>query len=364
VIDAIDHYWLGNHSCDGSSIDEEYAGGHGERFEQGLKAAEASGDFDFSAYDANKDGILQEDELVIVVATPQSSNGGSAFDTNIRPYCDDEEPVVLNGVILRGFISWYTGNGAIQGDAVTLSHELGHFPVGLDDMYTSSTANTPVVSDHDPARKSIMSVSDSSSWQHLDGWQKLSLGWVTPRIVRENGVYPLEDVKTGREVLILPREGSLGREYFVVENRQEEVVGDDGYDQTIGDSGIAVWLVVEPTYTGVGSCLSDTPDANDCAPMRAGLCSYPPPSFMYSDTSQNYIRRVLRLIRPFVAVPNLGMGDLWNDSHGALADAAPVCPPLANPLGSLRWSDGSASGYGIAPLPAPANVMNLPIFVP
>jgi M6 family metalloprotease-like protein len=200
-------------------------------------AAAASGDFDFSAYDANRDGILQERELVIVVAAPQSTNGGSQFDTNLRPYCDGSLPVMLNGVEMQGFISWYTGNGANLSDAVTLAHEEGHFPGGLDDMYTLNNTFTPATADHDPDKISIMSSTSSSAWQHLDGFQKLALGWVTPRIVRESGTYELEDVKTGGQVLILPREGSLGREYFLIENRQATAAGDDLYDNTIGDSG-------------------------------------------------------------------------------------------------------------------------------
>jgi len=135
------------------------------------------------------------------------------------------------------------------------------------------------VNDHDPTLKSVMSIKGNLTWQYLDGFQKLSLGWVTPRIIRESGVFPLEDVKTGHEVFILPREGSLGREYLLIENRQSTPTGDDGYDNAIGDSGLAVYLVTEPTYEGVGSCLSDTPDENDCLPMRSGLCSHQPPPF-------------------------------------------------------------------------------------
>jgi hypothetical protein len=209
-----------------------------------------------------------------------------------------------------------------------------------------------------------MSASGSSAWQHLDGFQKLALGWVTPRIVRQAGVYPLEEVKTGREVLILPREGSLGREYFLLENRQSTAAGDNLYDNTIGDSGLAVYLITEPTYEAAFACLSDSPNAPDCLPMSPGLCSYPPPTFQYQDTSQNYIRRVLRLIRPGITVQTDGSAAFWDASDGVLSDAAPVCPPMMNPMGSLVWSDGSASGYSISPLPPSGPVMHLPIVTP
>lgn len=350
-IEAIEHYWRGAHNCDDQSVDAEYASGHGERFTQGLIAAAESGDFDFAAYDANGDGLLEERELSIVVATPQSTNGGSAYDPNLRPYCDSAQEVQLGDVRMRGILSWYTGNGASLRDVTTLAHELGHFPLGLDDLYTNA--------DHDPIQLSIMSDTSSSRWQHLDGFQKLALGWVAPRIVRVPGSYDIEDVKASGQVFILPRPGSRGREYFLIENRQSTDLGDANYDSVLGDSGLAIYHVVEPTYDGAFACQSDSPGLPDCALMSPSQCLS---SFNFSNTSQNYIRRVLRLIRPGVVAQTDGSAALWDLSDGLATDAAPVCPP-SNPVAGLVWGDGTPSGYTLGPLPISDEVMTVDIAI-
>lgn len=348
-LEAIDHYWRSAHNCDAASVDDVYRSGHAERFAQGLLAAAAAGEVDFAAYDRNGDGHLTPRELTIVVATPQSSNGGSAFDSDFRPFCDLDQRLELDGVELRGLISWYTGNGASLSDVTTLAHELGHFPVGLDDLYTQA--------DHDPWHLSIMSLIGSGYWQQLDGFQKLALGWAAPRQVRAPGIYELEDVKSGGEVLILPRPGSFGREYFLIENRQATALGDPLYDQALGDSGLAVYHIVEPTYAGAFACQSEEPGVPDCALMFDAQC---PSGFSFA--TGNYVRRAVRLIRPGVLVQSDGSAALWDAGEGELTDAAPVCQP-ATPAAGLVWSDGSPSGYTLGPLPANAPTMAVPIAI-
>jgi M6 family metalloprotease-like protein len=336
---AIDHFWKGLHNCDDLSVDNIYNSGHGERFYLGL--AKADDAIDFSEFDINRDGVLQSDELVIVVATPQIGNSGSAYGT-FKPFCNNSD-VEFDGVIIPELLSWYTGNGngaANVGDEVTLAHELGHAILRLDDMYTQL--------DHDGYFNSVMSATFSNAWQHLDGFQKLALGWVTPRIVRESGLYELEDVKTGREVLILPRMDSYGLEYFLIENRRETALGNNLYDSNIGDSGLAIWHVLEPWYDGVFGCASNEPAPPDCLPMSAWQC---PPSSHFLDTSQNYIRRALRLIRPKISLFTDGSNALWDAVEDDVLETAPVCPDPQNNItgiGRLVWAYGTPSGYQIA----------------
>jgi len=345
-LEAIDHYWAGNslHTCDDQALDQTYASGHGERIEQGLVAAAASGDFDFAAWDANRDGILDASELSIVVVTPQASNGGSAFDPFFKPYCDADRAVELGSVEMRGYISVYAGNGQRLGDHVTLAHELGHFPMGMDDVYTGD--------DTDPWNLSAMSFSSNSTWQHLDGFQKLALGWVTPRIIRVPGSYELEDVKTGGQVLILPRLDSLGREYFLIENRQSFPDGDDHYDTGLGDSGLALYHVVEPTYDGAFACQTASPAAPDCLLMSPEQCVLGG----FGDADRNHIRRALRLLRPSTFASTDGSAALWTATQGSITDAAAVCTNTY-PVPGLVWADGTPSGYTVGPLPAAGEVM-------
>ena len=88
--------------------------------------------------------------------------------------------------------------------------------------------------------------------------------------------------------------------------------------------------------------------------MAPEQCSIYP----FSDTSLNYVRRVVRLIRPAIT---LSTASLWDAGEGSLLDAAPVCPPNSAARASLVWNDGMPSGYSIDPLPAAASTMSLPI---
>src|SRR5437588_241627 len=83
---------------------------------------------------------------------------------------------------------------------------------------------------------------------HLDPFEKLKLGWVSPIVITEGGVHSLRDVETGRRILILydPKHGA--GEYLLVENRFRGSSYDAGTRHAgggIAADGLAIWHIVE-----------------------------------------------------------------------------------------------------------------------
>lgn len=116
------------------------------------------------------------------------------------------------------------------------AHELGHLLFGLPDLY-----------DIDDTSEGIGNwcLMGGGSWNgggdlpaHPSAWCKLQQGWVSQVEVERAGTVTFQDVKAGRTVHRLRREGMRSSEYFLVENRQQT-----GYDALIPGGGLLVWHI-------------------------------------------------------------------------------------------------------------------------
>jgi hypothetical protein len=262
-----------------------------------------------------------------------------------------------------------------------LAHELGH-AFGLDDQYLPHGRNDDLAkcTEHESWAVSIMNHerSDDSSdddewaWSERDGVHKLSYGWVTPRTIRSSQTVSLEPVTSGREVLVLPRAGSGGREYFLLENRvnRDEIDPAGGFDVEIGDQGLAIWHVIEPELAedwefGGGTpslgCWEDPASSGTCSLMGSGQqCDDSTKGAIYdfTDVSQSFVRRGMRLVRPGDYATIVGSGALWSAATSVVSNQGPVCGP-----GALRWADGSASPYQLSDFGGAGGTMTLCIEV-
>jgi immune inhibitor A len=77
---------------------------------------------------------------------------------------------------------------------------------------------------------------------HMGAWCKLLMGWATPITIKKGGVYDIPQVETNKKKSIfkLWTNGKAGKEYFVVENRQQV-----GFDSYLPHNGMLVWHVDE-----------------------------------------------------------------------------------------------------------------------
>jgi hypothetical protein len=141
-----------------------------------------------------------------------------------------------------------------------VAHEIGHSTLGLGDLYPiDPTACNPYTQVQDgylctgdwypppPEDFSMMARYFFDFAPHIDPWGKIHHGFVKPLVITHDGTYTLYDAETERtfsqqntqsEAAIIydPLRANPYREYFIVENRNQPL---------LVDQGLALWLINE-----------------------------------------------------------------------------------------------------------------------
>lgn len=292
-------------------------------------ARKAAQEFDFRAFDENGDGRVDPDELGILFMTPDKGYGGGLIRRLGKDFVDraDKQGIEVDGIDLKSGVAQVL-LGRFHG---VISHEIAHLFLGMGDMYVEYRT---------PAAANVYSLMDNHfDGPHLDGFSKLKLGWVRPRILWRSGRYTLPDVETRRVVWILVDPQRSTHEYFLIENRW----GGTTYDRILPDAGLAVWHVMEEY------CLSGQ-----------GWME-PPPNIPPDDWGRQGlggIRRAVRLIRPDQASDE-DTRALWDDGWYDLLSEDDD-PKHAE----LRWADGTPSGFALRRISAAGPEMQVSVEVP
>ena len=302
---------------------------------------QADADIDFSQFDRNRDGTVDSTELAIVIFAPEDVDHGVTRALRFCSNAPNGEDVVFDGVVLKEASSW-TKNPSTAFDPLefdVVAHELGHQVLGFQDLYVEAVAH-----DFEPNRYSLMALHSQAS--HLDAAQKIMLGWAKPRLISETATIVLHHTKVNGEVLVLPRLDGKGSEYFLLELRAPaNAMAIATYDRTSGESGVAIWHVIDPA--GERSL-----DLRDAEPR------------CYVDNEWDEVnrdaRRAIRLVRPSVIQSN---NELWTPDDGEVLDrwspAQSMDPLLCGEAGAsgagddqwgvpaLLWADMTPSGYHV-----------------
>lgn len=330
ALKAESHYWMhGPFDC-GAPLEDGFAGGHAERWAEAIALADEA--VDFSAYDRDGDGVLRPDELGILIVVPQQKTDG--FTRALDPFCDGS-PVVADGVVLPEMSEWFTSAPSVNHEVAT--HELAHQLLNLGDMYVNG-----LNFDTEAGTLSLMG-DNFGTTAHIDAVNKLALGWVTPLVPVSDTTYALDDVRTSGTVAVLPRalDGD-GREFFALENRSPDI-GDGLFDTGTGLRGIVAWHSVE------------SPVQNAAPPACVAPATWAGVS--------GALRRGVRVIRPGVVFAT-GASSSWNAGDPDLLDDGVVCPGGGVATNSLRWADGSASGFDLKTFSVNGPTMTVDVNVP
>jgi immune inhibitor A len=121
------------------------------------------------------------------------------------------------------------------------AHELGHLLFGFPDLYDTDYSSEGI------GNWCLMA---GGSWNnagltpsHPSAWCKCQQNWVTTTNHTSNvSNVAIEDVKTGYTVHRLWKDGAVGKEYFLVENRQKI-----NFDKYIPNSGLLIWHIDDAT---------------------------------------------------------------------------------------------------------------------
>ncbi len=239
------------------SHDMAYYGGNtkyshtqrGEQLVQEAASLASNAGVDFSQYDANGDGYV--DNLSVVVAGYNEAEGGP--EDAIWPYYSTlSSSSTYSGKRLRGYlvISEYRGSGGkIQAGIGTYCHEFGH-ALGLPDLYDTDQSSRYTVGSWTVMCSGCYN-NNGSTPPTFTAFERFMMGWLTPEQLTKRSNYVLDPIESSNKAYLLAAsthnlepESPSPAEYFLVENRQQ--VGWDAGRSALVSTGL---LVSHITYS-------------------------------------------------------------------------------------------------------------------
>ena len=221
---------------------------------------------DFSPYDWNRDGVV--DQVVIVYAGYPGNQAG--LTDRIWP-----NTATISGVTTPdGYkLSTYSASGELWKNNLscgigTICHEFSHC-LGLPDLYPTTSGLPPSVIDE-------WDLMDSGTISNY-GWcppnysalEKMLLGWHTPveltSNVIVNGMKPVSE--DGTTYII--RNTGHNDEYYLLENRQWQ-----GWDAALPGKGLLVWHVNYSSYVWSENIVNNDVSMPGCHLVTADNMNY------------------------------------------------------------------------------------------
>jgi M6 family metalloprotease-like protein len=333
-----DHYWAAPDPSDADG--DGFIHGHQEKWAEAVWAS--AKDFNYSAYDVNKNGVLDPHDLLVCMLIPQSNPKGffrSASGQESPSWKPLRSDGVDAGVEIPRILEIYVG-APHKG---LIFHELAHLFVGAGDMYHG----WPPESEYVPFTAGSFSLMATGLPANLDPFHRLKYGWLRHRLALRSGRYSLRGAVSSGECLVLLDRGHSTTEYFLVENRWAQP---HTCDADLPDQGLAVWHIIEDAST---FNLTPTPSGTDPA--------------YWQSTTNSWGRRGVRLIRPVIAQPTDNKQGLWDGADPATGyDLLSTDPTPQH--SELRWASSSAaglpSGFSIRNISPAGPVMTFDITVP
>ncbi|MFP5319824.1 MAG: hypothetical protein ACLGI2_16215 [Acidimicrobiia bacterium] len=233
---------------------------------------------DFAAFDADGNGRVTQDELVVHRQDVDPDAVGPGCATARRP-----DAVELDGVQLGGGGNLLMVNAGTDTNLITLAHETGHAAFDMPDLYFWNVGALDLGGP-------TCSRPDTSLFR-ANAWQKMHLGWIAPTVVTRDGYYvvPLTADANSAFILYDPDKGS--DDYFVVENRAEAA---GTYDQGASDTGLVIWRLEDSAFTPNGA------GEGELGPDGGFIALMPPSGDQAWDPSDP-------------ATPDRTMADPWRD---------------------------------------------------
>jgi M6 family metalloprotease-like protein len=302
---------------------------HVEKWAEAIKAADNT--FDFSAYDLNGDKTLTSEELVVMIIIPQNGPFGTVRTPLSREY-PTAQPLVVDGVTIPLIAEVYAG---APPNLPAAAHELGHALFNFPDMYFG------FFMPYAAGAYSLMDISYSDS--HLDPFLKIRLGWVQPAMISQSIYIPIDAIELSHIAYILydPKHGD--QEYFIIENRQPDLA----YDTHLPDAGLAIWHIIEDPTVYENLSAPNGVSATNWATIAKG----------------DWGRRAIRMLRPVYGPPFNNALALWNGADPATGYDLLSLDPDPSHI-TLKWADGTPSGFNIKEISAAGQHMTALIEVP
>jgi len=200
----------------------------------------ASADVDFSLFDNDgPDGVPASGDDDGYVDAIFIVHAGPSFEETGNPhYIMSHQWTTLEPVVVDGVNVYVYAMESEHSKIGTFCHEFGHI-LGLPDLYDT---------DYDSYALDLWSLMGAGAWldegetpSHLDAWCKTKLGFVEPAVPDSNADgLVLGAIEGYPHVYKLWKNGRPGREYFLLENRQNI-----GFDAHLPGNGLLIYHVDE-----------------------------------------------------------------------------------------------------------------------
>nr|MBN2277683.1 M6 family metalloprotease domain-containing protein [candidate division Zixibacteria bacterium] len=194
---------------------------------------------DFSQYDNDDDGEV--DALILIHTGPGAEYTHQNSDIWSHKW-STMMSVYKDGVRIRDY-DIQPEYWLVPGDMTcgVYCHELGHI-FGLPDLYDTDYSSRGI------GRWSVMSY---GSWNgpsglgacpaELDAWSRIELGFKEHiNVISNTSNVLIDNVEDGGNIYRLWNNGTIGNEYYLVENRQKV-----GYDTYLPGAGLLIWHIDE-----------------------------------------------------------------------------------------------------------------------
>lgn len=245
---------------------------------------------DFSQYDADSDGTIENNEMALgfVVAGYEgaTSDGTKPYDQYLWSHAWSLDAYSSTGLEHDGkqvidyiAISEKVEDGSIKQAPISLmAHELGHY-LGLPDLYDTEQSNSGTWHAYEVGKMSVMAngiwgrdAEGKYSPYSMDIWCRFVLGWTEPVTASSRGDYSIESMDAGgssednngesdgaasdagssgaAEALKIEVDDS-GSEYYLLENRQAGKWDPKLISSMTAPSnrgGIVLWHIDEQVY--------------------------------------------------------------------------------------------------------------------
>lgn len=340
-------YWWGPPDTNDTDHDG-WVHPHVQKWAEAIRDADPQ--FNYEAFDTNGDGKLAPEELGPLIVIPQNQAFGSNRGVVGREY-PNPMPLVVDGETISTIAEVYIGSPPNIG---VVAHELGHLLSNLPDLYFALPGDgmwAGIPFDNPFAASDYCLMDATYNNAHFCPFLKLKLGWLRPHLVLRSGHYELRSIERDREAWILLDPARGTSEYFIVENRFPA----NTYDMNLPDQGLGVWHIIEEPAI-YGALIPPVPP-NAPASSRQDLWAQ-----KWALIAQNdWGRRGIRMIRP-VWDTMRPQQSLWDGSDPATG--YDLLPDALPPQASLRWADGTPSGFAIRNISAAGLVMSADLTVP
>jgi M6 family metalloprotease-like protein len=302
----------------------------------------------FAAFDANANGVIDQQELHIIVMVAgyersfsTTTCGSSIWGHHWSLSGAVPAPLLAGKRVGEHYVQfgeWHCDTGNAPGHLATIgimAHELGH-DLGLPDLYDIDESSEGV-GEWDimgtGAWNEISLPGDSPA--HMGPWSKFFEGWITPTLV--SGILPNELIAQAAfnaDVYQLRNGTPLSGEYFLVENRQKV-----GYDAGLPAVGLLIWHIDASINPG-----DNTENSHECFPGS------PPCVFQHYKVALVQADNLYQLEGSFHGQNRGDGGDPWPGTTGNTTFDSTATP-------NSNLYNGSVAGVAVGSIGGPGPTM-------